>query len=147
MAHQHELSILKALADAVVHRKFGANFIKFKAHSKLHGNEVADRIANLSILPPTPYLMWRRTGYHLSSPTPNRPTPKGSDSCAHGQPYHRMANADPLRADIGPFQFTTPTQQPSPGGCLIRAHPPDRQGTRSCQTSKGSRRTPGRRSA
>jgi len=59
MAHQHELSIVKALADAVVHRKFGANFIKFKAHSKLHGNdEVADRIANLA---PTTYLMWRRT--------------------------------------------------------------------------------------
>jgi hypothetical protein len=50
MAHQHELSILKALADAVVHRKFGANFIKFKAH----GNHITN-------LAPTPYLMWRRT--------------------------------------------------------------------------------------
>jgi len=48
MAHHQELTLVKALADAVVQRKFGVDSINVKAHSKLHGNEVADHIANLA---------------------------------------------------------------------------------------------------
>jgi ribonuclease HI len=48
MAHHQELTLVKALADAVVQRNYGVDFNKVKAHSNFHGNEVADRIANLA---------------------------------------------------------------------------------------------------
>jgi ribonuclease HI len=48
MTHHHELALVNALADAVVQRKYSVDFIRVKAHSKLYGNEVTDRIATLA---------------------------------------------------------------------------------------------------
>jgi hypothetical protein len=48
MALHHELPIIKAIADAAASSTWGVDFVKVKAHAGLHGNEVADRIANLA---------------------------------------------------------------------------------------------------
>jgi hypothetical protein len=46
--NHHELPLKKNLADAVAKSKHGVDFVKIKAHANHHGNEVADRIANLA---------------------------------------------------------------------------------------------------
>jgi hypothetical protein len=138
MAHQHELSILKALADAVVHRKFGANFIKFKAH----GNEVADRITNLAANTLFDVETDGRgiTSLHrhrIDLPTRDRtrvPMVSGVTVWRTRTPRGRT---------LAPSNLQLSRNSLSPGGHLMRVHPPDRQGTHSCQTFKGTRSTPG----
>jgi hypothetical protein len=103
MVHHLELTLVEALADAVVRRKFGVDFIKVKAHSKLHGNEVADRIiANLA----AKTVDVETEGVnHLTDTESIYPQGIGLVCPWSAVSPHVRANADPSQADNGPFHI------------------------------------------
>jgi hypothetical protein len=103
MAHHHELTLVKVLADAVVQRKFSVDFIKVKAHSKLHGNEVADRIANLAAKAQVD--VETEGVYHLTDTESTHPQGIGLVCPWSAVSPHVRANADPSQADNGPFHI------------------------------------------
>ena len=103
MAHHHELTLVKALADAVVQRKYGVDFIKVKAHSKLHGNEVADRIANLAAKAQVD--VETEGVHHLTDTESTYPQGIGLVCPWSAVSPHVRANADPSQADNGPFHI------------------------------------------
>jgi hypothetical protein len=103
MAHHHELTLVKALADAVVQMKYGVDFIKVKAHSKLHGNEVADRIANLAVKAQVD--VETEGVHHLTDTESTYPQGIGLVCPWSAVSPHVRANADPSQADNGPFHI------------------------------------------
>jgi len=103
MAHHQELTLVKALADAVVQRKFGVDFINVKAHSKLHGNEVADHIANLAAN--TLADVETDEVHHVTDNESIYPQGIGLVCPWSAVSPHVRANADPSQADNGPFRI------------------------------------------
>jgi len=103
MALHHELPLIKAIADAVASSTWGVDFVKVKAHAGLHGNEVADRIANLAAGSKTDNVP--EGVLHLTDTESTHPAGIGLVCPWSAVSPNVKAHADPDRTEGSPFHI------------------------------------------